>query len=101
MHVHWRTLNLDTPHTNALKYIETLLKTRPELRYDILQPAQDDDYQIIGQAINGAAVVTTVVCVPVEEHSTWVTIVVSGDNDDVVTRERTSLADAIVALNLT
>jgi hypothetical protein len=53
-----------------LKFIEILLKNRPELPYDILQPAQDGDYQIIGQGKNGAPIVTTVVCVPVEAHKT-------------------------------
>jgi len=100
MHVHWRTLNLDTPHWNALKYIEILLKTRRELPYDILQPAQDGDFQIIGQGKGGAAIVTTVVCVPVEDHKTWVTIVVSGEHDDQVKDERTSIGQEIVALHL-
>jgi hypothetical protein len=100
MHVHWRTLTLDTPHWNALKFIETLLKTRPELPYDILQSSQDGNYQIIGQGKNGAPIVTTVVCVPVEAHKTWATIVVSGDNDDQVTHERTTLGEEIRALHL-
>jgi hypothetical protein len=100
MHVHWRTLTLDTPHWNALKFIESLLKTRPELPYDILQPAQDGDYQIIGQGKNGAPIVTTVVCVPVEAHTTWVTIVVTGENDDQVEHERSAIGQEIVALHL-
>lgn len=100
MYVHWGTFTLNTPHWNALKYIEALLKTRPELPYDIYDPAQDGDFQIIGGGKNGAPVITTVVCVPLEPHSTWVSVIVTGTDSGLAEGERNSIREEIIELNL-
>ena len=44
--VHWGTFTLDTPHWNALKYIDPLMRQNREAPYEQFDAGDDNDYQI-------------------------------------------------------
>lgn len=99
MQAHWGTFTLNTPHWNALKFIDALMRQDRESPYDVFDAGEDGDFQIIGRA-RARDVITTVVCVPLEAHSTWISVIVSGLDGRVAELERNSLRQKIIDLHL-
>jgi hypothetical protein len=97
--VHWGTFTLDTPHWNALKYIDPLMRQNREAPYELFDAGDDNDYQIIGRPA-GKDLIVTVVCVPVEEHRTWVSVIACGADSQTAEYERNSLRQKIIDLHL-
>jgi hypothetical protein len=100
MWVQWGTFYLNTPYSNALQYIGDLMTTDRESPYDLNDPPDpSEDYQIVGIS-RAHDLITTVVCVPVAAHSTWVSLVCSGPDGQVAELERNSLRQKIIDLDL-
>jgi hypothetical protein len=99
MHAHWGTFTLDTPHWNALKFIDALMRENHESPYDVIDPGTDGEFQIIGRALVHD-LVTTVVCVPLARHSTWVSVTVAGPDGRSAQQERNFLRQEIIDLHL-
>lgn len=97
---HWGTFTLNTPHWNALKFIDPLMRQNREAPYTLFDPGDDNDYQIIGRPA-GKDLIVTVVCVPVEPHKTWVSVIACGPDSHVAEQERNSLRQKIIDLRLT
>jgi hypothetical protein len=91
------TFTLDTPHWNALKYIDPLMRQNREAPYELFDAG--DDNQIIGRPA-GKDLIVTVVCVPVEAHRTWVSVIACGADSQPAEYERNSLRRKIVDLHL-
>lgn len=96
---HWGTFTLDTPHWNALKYIDGMLRRNRPVPYDVFDPGTDNDYQIIGRP-KGSNLIVTVVCVPVAAHQTWVSVIACGPDGRKAEWERNDVREKIVAMNL-
>lgn len=99
MHAHWGTFSLNTPHRNALKFIDTLMRQDRAFPYDVFDAGEDGDFQIIARA-KARDLITTVVCVPLAAHSTWVSVIVSGPDGHHAELERNSLRQKIIDLRL-
>lgn len=96
---HWGTFTLDTPHWNALTYIDTLMRQNREGPYDIFDPGTDPNFQIIGRP-RGKDLIVTVVCVPTAAHRTWVSVIACGPDAAVAEAERNALRQKIIDLHL-
>jgi hypothetical protein len=97
--VHWGTFHLDTPHWNALKFIDPLMRQNRPIPYELFDPGDDNDFQIIGRP-RDTDLIVTVVCVPVAEHRTWVSVIACGPDGHAAELERNSLRQKIIDLRL-
>jgi hypothetical protein len=95
--VQWGTFELDTPYQNALNFIGARLAQDPAWGgYEVLDNGAGS-YHVIGvQWQLGIAV--TIVCVPIAQHTTWVSVIAAGSN--AAEQERNNIRSLIQALGL-
>jgi hypothetical protein len=102
----YRDFTWSTPSSNALNYIDPMLRDSRDPIYMVYSPARTDGDQDPGPYLIAALNETSslgvaIVCFPLAEHSTQFVVFVSGDVEpQVCSTERDNLVNEIFALNL-
>jgi hypothetical protein len=107
MAVRWDGFNLNTPDWNALYYIDEMLRQSRQPHYEVLTVQRthdpngpnDNGPKIIAFQDNDQLVVA-IVCVALAAHTTWTTIIVSGNDDSACDTEKGNLTNQIVDMGL-
>lgn len=107
MQVAWDGFVLDTPDWNALYFIDVLLRQSQSPHYDVLTVARTDSSDSphdngpkVVAIQNNDDLVVAFVCVARAPHTTWITIIVSGNDPAACEAEKANLTSEIKALNL-